>query len=329
MTRTYRLGTVLAAATVLLGLGGGVPASAEQDPGPPLEQSPEELDATLHCDSAIDDPDNQPVLFVPGTTADGYENFSFNYVHALRAEGYSVCWMDYPHRGWRDMQTSTENAVHAIRTMYERSGGQPVSTLGHSQGGLHPAWAARFWPDMADKLDDAISLGSPFQGSVTANAYCEGLGLFAGGCQESFWQFTQGSSWTEALNAQPLPDGPSFTSIYTEFDEAATPGAEASALTGSSHVAVQDVCTARAVEHFGLVVDAAVYALVLDALENPGGAAPERVDGSVCTEVFMPLDYGELATQLPELLAMPARAWLESPPWTWEREEPPLRDYAR
>ncbi|MQA08457.1 MAG: hypothetical protein GEU98_07875 [Pseudonocardiaceae bacterium] len=327
--RRASIGLAISVSALLAG-NGIATGSPETEPGPPLEQPEAELDKTLHCDDAIDSAGKTPVLFVPGTTAEGPENFSWNYMAVLRNEGHPVCWVDYPYptRGWRDMQISSENVVHAIRVMYERSG-KKVSTIGHSQGGLHPVWAARFWPDIKDKLDDAISLGSPFQGSVMATAYCEGLGAFQSGCQESFWQFTKGSNWTRALNAEHVPAGPSYSSLYTRFDEFAAPGKEASALAGSAHVAVQDVCRGRAVEHFSLVVDAAAYALVRDALKHEGPADPGRVDNSVCAEPFMPIALPELAGNLPKLLQMPVWAWLNSPPWTWRNEEPALRHYAR
>ncbi|RZQ61985.1 esterase/lipase family protein [Amycolatopsis suaedae] len=304
----------------------GIATAAESPPGPPLKTPVAQLAAALHCDDSIDDAKADPVLFVPGTTANGGENFAWNYVTVFRDKGIPTCWVDYPHRGWRDMQTSSEYVVHAIRTMSERSGGRKVSTVGHSQGGLHPAWVARFWPDIPGKLDDAISLGSPFQGSVMADAYC---GVLVTGCQESFWQFTTKSNWSRALNAQPTPSGPSFTSIYTVTDEFAAPGREASALRGAAHIGIDEVCPGRVSEHLALVVDAVAFGIAVDALTHDGPAVASRVDKSLCGKAFMPLDWAGLVRTLPSLLAMPAKAWLESPPWTWVRAEPPLRDYAR
>ncbi|WP_026360459.1 esterase/lipase family protein [Amycolatopsis nigrescens] len=319
-----RIATLLLAGAAAFGLA-TAPATAAE--GPPLETPKSQLEAALHCDAAIDNATTNPVLFVPGTTAEGGENFAWNYVTVLREKGVPACWVNYPYRGWRDMQTSSEYIVHAIRTMAERSG-HKVSTIGHSQGGLHPAWVARFWPDIAGKLDDAISLGTPFQGSVVASLYCGALNVFPTGCQESFWQFTQGSKWSRALNAAPMPDEVSFTSIYTPTDEAAAPGKEASALAGAAHIGTNDVCPGRVGEHLSLVVDAVVFALAEDALTHDGPADPARIDKSVCGQVFMPLDWPGFAKALPDLLALPIKAWLQSPPWTWVREEPPLRSYA-
>ncbi|GAB3475652.1 esterase/lipase family protein [Amycolatopsis cihanbeyliensis] len=326
--KRIRCATIAVLASLSLVFAGSPAATAQASPGPPLETPRSELDAALHCAEGIDDATVNPVLFVPGTTAEGGENFAWNYVTALRNEGFPACWVNYPYRGWRDMQTSSEYVVNAIRTMHERSG-RKVSTIGHSQGGLHPAWVARFWPDVAGMLDDAISFGAPFQGSSVASLYCGVLNLFPTGCQESFWQFTKGSGWSRALNAEPMPEGPSFTSVYTDFDEAATPGEAASRLDGAAHIGVQDICPGRFAEHFTLVVDAVPYALTLDALRHDGPADPGRIDKSVCGKGFMPLDWPGFAKTVPDLLSLPAKAWLQSPPWTWVRAEPPLRDYAR
>ncbi|WP_158886713.1 esterase/lipase family protein [Amycolatopsis anabasis] len=319
---------LLAALSVSLTGVIGNTANAAGDPGPPLETPPSQLDAALHCDDGIDHATTNPVLFVPGTTAEGGENFAWNYVTALRERGVPACWVNYPYRGWRDMQISSEYIVHAIRTMHERSG-RRVSTIGHSQGGLHPAWAARFWPDIAGMLDDAISLGTPFQGSLVATGYCQVLNAFPTGCQESFWQFTWHSNWSKALNRAPMPSGPSFTSIYTATDEFAAPGEDASALAGAAHLGLHDVCPGRVGEHLALVVDAVAFALATDALTHDGPADVNRIDKSVCGQAFMPLDWPGFAQALPDLLSLPIKAWLQSPPWTWVRAEPPLRDYAR
>ncbi|SFP51174.1 hypothetical protein SAMN05421810_102805 [Amycolatopsis arida] len=326
--RTLRRTVSAALLSLSLLIAAAPAAGATTPPGPPLETPESRLDAALHCDESLDHATANPVLFVPGTTAEGGENFAWNYVAVLRAEGVPTCWVNYPYRGWRDMQVSSEYVVHAIRTMHERSG-RKVSTVGHSQGGLHPVWAARFWPDIPAMLDDVISMGSPFQGSTMASLYCGVLNALPTGCQESFWQFTRGSRWSTALNAAPPPAGPAYTSLYSTTDEFATPGREASALPGAAHVGTQDVCPGRFGEHIALVVDAVVYALVRDALTHPGPADPARVDRAVCRSAFMPLDWPGLVTAVPDLLSLPVKALLESPPWTWVRAEPPLRDYAR
>jgi Putative serine esterase (DUF676) len=50
-----------------------------------------------------------------------------------------------PDNGMDDIQVAGEFVVNAIRTMYTRAG-RRISIFGHSQGGMVPRWAFRFWP---------------------------------------------------------------------------------------------------------------------------------------------------------------------------------------
>lgn len=188
--------------------------------GPPLEQPQSALDATLHCDDAT----KTLVLFIPITTAEGPENFSWNYLTVLRALGFPVCRVDYPYptRGWRDMQISSEKWSTRSRTPTAR--------------------------------DSARS--SPAAGVVLAVQ--AGLELVA--------------------RSTPNPSLPGRTSpLSIRGSMSSPPGGQASALGGAAHVAVQDVCPARPVDH-----STATYALMLDALNHDGQAVPARVSRSVC-----------------------------------------------
>ncbi|GGM53452.1 hypothetical protein GCM10012275_25600 [Longimycelium tulufanense] len=306
------------------------PAAADP-PGPPLQTPVAELDKAVHCDESIDRPGRTPVLFIPGSSVKGNENFAWNFMVALKKEGHPVCWVNYPHRGWRDLQVTSEYVVHAIRTVHERAG-RKIATVGHSQGGLHGAWVQRFWPDLPSRVTDVISLGSPFQGSKLANL-CNLSGAALVGCPQSFWQYRWHSNWSRALVAKPVPDGPAFTSIYTLTDQFAIPGRESSFLPGARHVGVQEICPARPLpEHLMLAVDAVAYALTLDALSHDGPADPARVPRSVCNRLLMPLDVVEALKTLPNMAleaifhAVPDAANMLT---GWVREEPPVRDYAK
>ncbi|RJQ80322.1 hypothetical protein D5S17_07585 [Pseudonocardiaceae bacterium YIM PH 21723] len=321
--------SILIATTVLLALGMAVPASA--DPGPALETPVAELDAALHCDSGIDTATKNPVLFIPGTTVKGSENFGWNYAAVLRKQGIAVCLLDYPARGYQDMQVTSEYVVHAIRTMNARSG-HKVSTIGHSQGGLHPAWVLRFWPDLASKMDDVISFGSPYQGTASADRGCKLGNAVHVGCFPAAHQFRTTSEWVKALNRAPLPAGPAYTSLYTFTDEAASPGKPASDLPGApglAHIGTQQICPGRVGEHLALAVDSVIYALVMDALGHDGPADASRISKKTCLTAFMPIDVPELAQQLPSLLSSPLAAIWQTPPNTWVTTEPPLRPYAQ
>lgn len=306
-----------------------LPGSARADAkaSPPLETPVAELAKALHCDSVVTKSGKAPVLFIPGTTAKGEENFAWNYMSALRKKGHPSCWVNYPGRGYKDMQTSAEFVVYAARTVYARAG-RKISLVGHSQGGLQAGWVMRFWPDLAAKVDDVVALGAPFRGARLANLCYLVTGIT--GCPASILQFSHGSKWSKALIAgeKPMPAGPSYTSIYSTVDELAAPGKEVSDLPGAKHIGVQDVCTGRFwPEHLGLAIDLVTYKMVVDALEHPGPTDIRRIDRADCATLSMPVDIPELVKILPGLLDLPVEVLIRSRPWA--RQEPPLRPYAR
>lgn len=317
--RTAGLATAALAVTVI-----SSPSPAHAAGGPSLLTPESKLAAAVHCDDGIGRAGKTPLLFIPGTTVTGDENFAWNFIHAMKAQGRPSCWVDYPDRGWKDLQVSAEYVVHAIRATAAKAG-RKISLVGHSQGGLQAVWAMRFWPDLKDKVDDVITLGSPVHGSVVATAYCA-VSLLTG-CPEAFRQFTWNSRWSQAVLRDPLPAGPSFTQIYTKTDEFAAPGRAASELPGATQVGVQDICPLRPVGHLQLAVDNVSYHLALDALDHEGPSVAARISTSTCAGLFMPLDVPELVKQLPGLATSWIWANLSSHPWV--RSEPALRDYAR
>jgi triacylglycerol lipase len=116
-----------------------------------------------------------------------------------------------------------------------------------------------------------------------------------------------GSRFMSAANAGDETPGPvSYTSVYTMTDELVQPFQTAD-LRGGSNVAVQDVCPGRSVEHIAMVFDAAVFAVVMDALTHPGAADPSRVDRSSCLQSTMP------GVQAPDLAAGEADFWTVAP----------------
>ncbi len=83
---------------------------------------------------------------VPGTGATPKDNFSWNYEPALSARHIPWCAVSLPDAGNNDIQVAGQYLVYSIRTMYARAG-RPIGIIGHSQGGMAPRWALRFWPD--------------------------------------------------------------------------------------------------------------------------------------------------------------------------------------
>ncbi|MEK6806926.1 MAG: lipase [Pseudomonadota bacterium] len=303
--------------------------SAPSDSGPALTADPAALAASLVCTGDL--ASQPPALLVHGTAVSAEANFSWNYVPALSTLGYAVCTVQMPNNGMSDIQDSAEYIVHALREM-NRVSGRKIQVLGHSQGGMIPRWALRFWPDTRALVDDLIGFASSNHGTVDSIAFCEA----PGGCAESFWQQTLGSNFITALNADfETFDEISYTSIYTYLDEIVVPNlpltadTQSSALAGGANVtnvATQDVCPNNLGEHLALgTYDAVAYAIALDALTHAGPADPARVPLTVCLEPFMPgvdpttfiTDYAAAGMVLGQTVANAVRV----------PEEPPLKCY--
>lgn len=282
-SRTWRRGAAQAAALPLtlfaLVLGApSAPASgadpASGDTGPALSVPTGLLAEALSCPDQLNG--YGPVLLVHGTFATPEENWSWNYQRTLPLSGYAVCTVKLPDRSLGDIQVASEYVVYAVRTMAARTGRQ-VDILGHSQGGLEPRWAVRFWPDVRAAVDDLITIAAPHHGTVSADVICAPFG-----CPPAGLQLRRGSAFLAALNAgDETPGEISYTSVFTRTDELvqpALPGDETAALDGAVNVAVQDLCPGRVVTHISALFDITTYGVILDALDNPGPADVNRLD---------------------------------------------------
>jgi triacylglycerol lipase len=316
----HRLSSILLVAVALAATTQAPARSATI--GPALDTAPEVLAAALTCTPDIDHPSATPVLLVHGTSSTPSESWSFGYARVLPTLGHPVCTVELPARSWDDIQTSSEYVVYAIRTMAERSGTR-ISVIGHSQGTLQPLWALRFWPDLADLVDDYVGLAPPLQGTTAAIPVC----ALPGKCPAAVWQFRANAQFIAALNRRALPAGPSYTAIATWNDELVWPQPTASRRSGVTTVMVQSICVGRFVEHVGLLGDAVAYAITLDALTHAGPADPDRIPRSVCRRALLPgIDVTAYLNALPVFVANFAATALTA---TWVAAEPPLRPYAR
>lgn len=303
----WRTATLAAGALtlVLAGIGPTASAATEDVPG-------------LRCGDLSTK--RGPVLLVHGTGATAEENWGWGYQPALAREGFGVCVIDLPERAKLDVQVSADRVVTAIRSIYDRTG-QRVSVIGHSQGGLHPVWVTRFFPDLARKVGDSIGLAAPYGGSRMADVTCPDG---SASCEETSWQFKPGSNFVAALLRDPLPSGPSYTSIGSYTDELVQDAPRATRLPGAANIMVQDVCPGRPVDHYSFAGDGAVYTMVLDALTHAGPTDPKRLPLTVCANALLPgADAVKLAQVLPTLVEAQTTPGRES------TEEPPLRCYAR
>jgi triacylglycerol esterase/lipase EstA (alpha/beta hydrolase family) len=259
-------------------------------PGPPLDVPPAKLAAALVCGKGVDGASRAPVLLVPGTGATADDNYSWNYEPQFDKLGIPWCAVTFPSAGNNDVQINGEYVVYAIRTMFARAG-RRIAILGHSQGGMVPRWALRWWPDTRTMVDDVIGMAGTNHGTTMAHADCPR------GCIPADTQQASDSKFIPALNSgQETFPGISYTEIYSHTDEEVQPNLDSngtSSLHGGggrvTNVAVQDICPTDTSEHLSLgTIDTAAYALAVDALDHDGPADPSRIPLTVCAQPLMP-----------------------------------------
>ena len=244
------------------------------------------LDAALECSGEVDSPDgsgrSEPVLLVHGTAVTREQNWGWGYWPALQSAGFGVCWVQLPNQATGDIQLSAEYVARAVEVMADRSG-KKVDIIGHSQGGLSPRWAIKYFPSGA-MVDDYIGFASPNHGSAAADRRLDRDGT----CPAACWQMRPDSEFLTALNAgDETPGDVSYTNVFTTNDELVMPHTS-SRLDGASNVVIQDVCRGRPIDHFLIAGDAVTWELAVDALTNDGGADPDRLRGLTCLKLALP-----------------------------------------
>ncbi|NUU21852.1 MAG: alpha/beta fold hydrolase [Streptomycetaceae bacterium] len=311
---------------------------AAAETGPPLSVPRAALDASLDCD-AFTHPEHEPVLLVHGTFTHGKEQWDWTWRNPLRERGFDTCVVTYPDRGLGDMQVSAEYVVDAVRRVSAATGSK-VDVVGHSQGGILPRWALRWWPDVRAAVDDYVGLASPNHGVGVLDGTLAAANLLRLPLPEVIRQFGSASAFTRALNSgDETPGDVDYTDIYTTYDEAVRPVAPVPTAAldwnrgnpKAANVLLQDVCPGRLVEHAYLgLFDRATFELTVDALAGTGPANIPRAGGpAICgplpafpTPVLDPTLLEDLLDLLPgELATLPVDLHLTT-------REPPLRDYA-
>jgi pimeloyl-ACP methyl ester carboxylesterase len=273
------------------------------------------------------------VFLNPATSVTPDENYSWNWEPLFDGQGRYWCTMTMPFHTFGDIQTAAEYIVHAIRTMYHRTGGK-VAILGHSQGGMSGRWALRFWPDTRAMVAEVIGMAPSNHGTRSLATCIPGLTT----CTPAVWQQKYESHFIRALNSRAETfRGIDYTNIYTRLDEVVTPPAGAGLTTGQgriANIAVQSVCPADPYEHVLMgTVSPAVYGIVMDALDHPGPAVASRVPRSLCSRLYMPgVDPSDVATFITPLEALPSLVSTTLPLVTFSgapmlKAEPPLRCY--
>lgn len=275
-------------------------------PGPRLSVPAATLGAALSCHG---DPRStrRPVLLNPATSVTPEENYSWNWSKVFARQGRYFCTVTMPFHTFGDIQVAGEYLVHAIRTMHRRTG-RRIAILGHSQGGMSPRWALRFWPDTRSKVAEVIGMAPSNHGTTVLLTCVPGLTR----CVPAVWQQLAGSAFTTALNSRAETfAGIDYTNVYTALDEVVRPPASSGLRTGGGRIAnvpVQQVCPLDPYEHVLMgTVSPAVHAIVMDALDHDGPARASRVDRSACGRLYMPgVEPADVASYAPVLLALPS-----------------------
>jgi pimeloyl-ACP methyl ester carboxylesterase len=322
----------------MVACGLAVPATASaityapiDQPGPALSVAQGQLDSSLQCTSDLASAGKTAVLLVHGTGSNPPHNFGWNWEPALDQLGIPWCTVALPGNGMLDVQDAGEYVVNAIRSMYAATG-RRISIIGHSQGGMLPRWALRFWPDTRGMVDDDIGFAASNHGTTGAELLCSIP------CAAADWQQSDKSQFIAALNSyQETFPGISYTEVYSHNDEIVTPNSND---TGSSsvhggggeitNVALQDVCPADPSEHLAIgTQDYVAYDLAVDALEHAGPADPARAaanDPTICTPLKLMPGINP-ATYATDLAASVADLGTNTATAPTVPAEPPLRCY--
>lgn len=303
---------------------GAAPAGFEGGPG--LGVPAPQLARAIVCRAPRGRLRHRPVLLVAGTGLTPSQSWSWNYGRVLPDLGYPTCTVALPQRALGDIQVASEYVVYAVATVsghYHSA----IDVIGHSQGGIEPRWALRWWPRLRPLVDHYVGLASPNHGIYAADACAD-----SGNCWPAVWQMTQNARFIKALNSLDEVPGPTnYTNIYSLTDDLVQPAfpeptAALAPGVNVANVAVQSLCPDRYVNHGGMLVDGAVWAIVLDALNHRGPAEISRIAPSACAQPFIPGISPAVAVAGNAGVYTNAAQAFSAHPGT--RSEPPLAPYA-
>lgn len=181
----------------------------------------------------------------------------------LARDGFAPLIFDHGGALGRINTDSVERLASRLHLMIEAlcsADPRRVAIVGHSLGGIvGRCLLAR--PGGAGRVQCLVTMGSPHRGSPLAALLCR---TPVGRCSAGLRDICPGSELLTRLAAEPLPQQVEITSIYSETDRhCPRPSAELALRAGELHA--RNV-SAGEVGHEALVVDEAVYALVLEAL---------------------------------------------------------------
>ncbi len=230
------------------------------------------------------------MLRVPGTLAPFKSQSAWTYAPGLTKEGIPWWGVTPPLRQLGDTALAAEYDVSAIRYLFHHSGNRKIAIVGHSQGGMQPRWALRFWPDTRAMVADMVGISPDNQGASLERWGCTVLAP-VDHCPINFLQGATGSHFIAALNSgSEMFPGIDYSVIYSNEDEVVQKQDTPLYGPGSySWQTVQQVCPNDVADHItDGTVDNVSWALTLDAITHAGPADVSRVPKATCNNVLMP-----------------------------------------
>jgi hypothetical protein len=300
----------------------------------PLDVPEPQLRAAMYIPPSFTWGKKQPVLMSPGTGTTGSINFQSNIGKLLSQESFAdPVYLNIPNQLLSDAQVSAEYVSYALQYLYALTGQKPAIVT-WSQGSLDAQWAFKYWPSTREIVTDMINISPDYHGTILAYLLCPG---FATGnsiaCTPSVAQQDYNSHFVTQLrkNGGDSAYVPT-TTIYSLLDEIVEPqdGTAASGFIndargiGVSNTFLQGACFAQPAgtifTHEGVLYNSVAYALVVDALKNPGPGSFARVEGQCAdavaagislsdvieTESLIPLAVLGIFSYLPKALSEPA-----------------------
>ncbi|HVV20634.1 MAG TPA: lipase [Pseudonocardiaceae bacterium] len=207
-----------------------------------------------------------PVLLVPGYGGSAASLAAL--ASRLRTAGRTADVVALPGDGTGDLLAQVAALDSAVNDAL--SGGAPsVDVVGYSAGGV----VARLWVARdggQHRARRVVTLGAPLHGTQIAAA---GSSLVPGACPLACQQLVPGSDVLRDVDAQRLPAGLPWLSLWTEDDQTVVPP-DSARLPGAVNVPLQQICPSAQVSHTQLPADPRVIGIVLAALDGPALRAP-------------------------------------------------------
>ena len=203
-------------------------------------------------------PQDRPgvVLLVPGYG--GSTTALERLATTLRAQGREAVVVPSPGDGTGDLREQARGLDVAARAAVA-AGSPSVDVVGYSAGGV----VARIWvaeQGGGEVARRVVTLGSPHHGTSTAGL---AAALAPDACPVACRQLVPDGELLGDL--EETPDGPLWTSVWTDQDEVVTPP-DSAALGGAVDVRLQAVCPDAVVAHGELPDDPLTVGVLLRAI---------------------------------------------------------------